>query len=65
MKRVEVNMDGVLRGRVEKYANEQDLSMPQAYARLLEIGLDSLDSIQPDTDGEMVDEADETEVSEV
>jgi hypothetical protein len=61
MKRVEVNMDGVLRGRVEKYANEQDLSMPQAYAKLLEEGLDYLDRQEQEqheadaTDGEVTE----------
>lgn len=43
MKRVQINMDGILRGRVEKHANEQDMSMPQAYADLLRHGLDAIE----------------------
>jgi hypothetical protein len=39
MKRVEVNMNASFRGLVNQYAEEKNLSMPQAYRELMEIGL--------------------------
>jgi len=39
MKRVEVNMSNAYRGYVEEYAEKRDLTMPQAYKELLDIGM--------------------------
>lgn len=39
MMRVEINMGVNFRGMVEKYAKDNDLSMPEAYRRLIEAGL--------------------------
>lgn len=39
MMRVEVNIDEPIRGVIAKYARENNLTMPSAYAELLQKGL--------------------------
>jgi hypothetical protein len=39
MMRVEVNIDEPIRGAIAKYARENNMTMPSAYAELLQKGL--------------------------
>jgi len=60
MKRVEVQMNGALRGRVSDYASERDYSMPQAYGNLIRMSVKLIQ--ESDNYQDMVDYAEENDI---
>jgi hypothetical protein len=57
-------MKGGLRGQVEEFSNEENMSMPQAYAQLLKYGLKHYKNVVLKERNENGEVGDETEVTE-
>ena len=58
MKRVEVNMSNSYRGYIEEYADQRDITMPQAYKELIDIGITkcAIEFESPPIDEEKIEE---------